>query len=120
MTRKETNRKISELRGWRAAQCVHQPWLWFLLSQNQQAAMMGQSSSSSEDEAWKSGPDWHSDALWPTLLRELPFPILEKRECEQGAAGYCWRLEGSADRNHLQDPADAVLDAWIRWKEGTK
>lgn len=65
--------------------------------------------------------DWHSDILWPTLLREMPEPELwlESSKAESRLYGCVVDLDDDSSRHggYGSDPADAVCDAWLHWKE---
>lgn len=113
MTRDEMNRKISELRGWRVVKMTS---CW-TLETPQFDNLPGQIIVASTEAMIWARIDWHADWMWPTLLRELPDVTLQKTKCGIVEAGYCWRLEGLANIGHFPDPADAVCEKWIRWRE---
>lgn len=71
--------------------------------------------------------DWHDDSRWPGLFVEMPWPSLQKEECQQSGIGHCWSVcispngeagygETIGKEKHLHSPADAVCAAWLEWK----
>lgn len=122
MTREETNRKISELRGWQSVKSTDERYWMLIRPASEDAFRSSQLFSISESESWMQCPDWRSDALWPTLLREVPGAVLAKRICTTNPSGECWMMIPSYNigaSTHYSDPGEAVCDAWIRRREST-
>lgn len=65
MTRLETNIAISNLRGWKIERVGD-----FYTLVNPAGAVLHQTRHRDRHEQFI--PDWHADAQWPTLFRELP------------------------------------------------
>lgn len=94
MSREERNRKISELRGHQIedGECIHGCFT------RQQTCV---------------GTDWHADANWPTLLREMPEPLLLRN------VNQSWTCHSDHTLIHQAveaTEADAVCSAWLKWK----
>lgn len=111
MERDERNRRISELRGYREVQEHEHRTLY----SGDEIVSCGY------DDQWRFAPDWHADANWPTLLREM------LRD------GWCVDMElfpggllviVKRHRKEIQtlvasnDPADHICEAYLKWKQG--
>ena len=105
----ENNLKISELRGWKLVQTDQNKYgvrFWTLYN----SAHKIEYTHPYKDTVEAQFPNWHSDANWPTLLQELPFPELFKTHIG-------WKcFVAQSFRGTGESPGEAVCIAWLKWK----
>lgn len=81
----------------------------------------GPASDPRPDGYWRLIVDWHADAYWPTLLREITEPHLWWNPNTTWTCEFSFMKGQEVDFDFANEPtdADAVCAAWIKWASRT-